>query len=186
MKLGFKQDCDKESGATSFITCDAILNTEFGTDLSAKVTYIPGFQDPTYFTYPFYIYPSHQKLADGRTLADVPAKEWSTLAEVAEKPLGWGPFMVEDWKKGESITLVANPYADPAPKVKKVIVKIIPDTNQAVAQLLSGDVDYLDTSTLGAGAEVQTVLDAAKAGKIKAVVVPSTTWEHIDFNLFTK
>ena len=186
IKLGFKQDCDKESGATSFIYCDAIAKTEFGTDLSATVTYVPGFQDAIYFVYPSYIYPSHQKLADGRMLADVPAKEWSTLPEIAEKPLGWGPFMIEDWKKGESITLVANPYADPAPKVKKVIVKIIPDTNQAVAQLLSGDVDYLDTSTLGAGAEVQTVLDAAKAGKIKAVVVPSTTWEHIDFNLFTK
>ena len=35
-------------------------------------------------------------------LKDVPAKEWSTLPEIAEKPLGYGPFMVEDWKKGES------------------------------------------------------------------------------------
>ena len=95
--------------------------------------------------------------------------------------------MVTEWKKGESMTLVANPYCHPAPKVKKiVIVKIVPDTNQAVAQLLSGDVDYLDTATLGAGAEVQTVLEAAKAGKVKAVVVPSPTWEHIDLNLFTK
>ena len=186
IKLGFKQDCDKESGATSFITCDAILNTEYGTDLSATVTYVPGYQEPTYFLYPFHIYPSHQRLADGRMLKDVPAKEWTTLAEVAEKPVGWGPFVVKDWKKGESITLVANPNADPAPKVKKLIVKIIPDTNQAVAQLLSGDVDYLDTATLGAGAEVQTVLDAAKEGKVQAEVVPSTSWEHIDFNLYTK
>ena len=30
--------------------------------------------------------------------------------------------------------------------------------------------DYLEKSTLGAGAEVQTVLDAAKAGKVKAEV----------------
>jgi len=186
MKLSFKQDCDKESGATSFIYCDAILNTEFGTDLSATVTYVPGFQDAIYYVYPFYIYPSHLKLADGRMLADVPAKEWSTLTEIAEKPLGWGPFMVEDWKKGESMTLVANPYADPAPKVKKVIVKFIPDTNQAVAQLLSGDVDILDTSTLAGGAEMQTVLDAAKAGKVNAQVIASPTWEHIDMNLFTK
>ena len=186
IKLGFKQDCDKESGATSFITCAAILNTEYGTDLSATVTYVPGYQKPTYFLYPTYIYPSHLKLADGRLLADVPAKEWSTLVEVVDKPLGWGPFMVEDWKKGESITLVANPYADPAPKVKKVIVKIITDTNQAVAQLLSGDVDYLDPTTLAGGADTQTVLDAAKAGKVNAEVIPSTSWEHIDFNLYTK
>ena len=66
------------------------------------------------------------------------------------------------------------------------MIVFVPDTNQAVAQLLSGDVDYLDSSTLGAGAEVQTVLDAAAAGKVKAEVVASSTWEHIDFNMFTK
>ena len=69
---------------------------------------MPGFQDPTYFLYPSYIYPAHQKLADGRVLKDVPAKEWATLPEIAEKPLSYGPFVVSDWKKGESMTFVAQ------------------------------------------------------------------------------
>ena len=73
--------------------------------------------------------------------------------------------MLTEWKKGESMTFEVNPYFQPAPTLKKIVIVIVPDTNQAVAQLLSGDVDYLEKATLGAGAEVQTVLEAAKAGQ---------------------
>ncbi len=187
MELGFKNDCDKESGATSFIFCDAILDKQFAQDkLEATVTMVPGYQDPLYFNYPFYIYPAHQKLADGRMLKDVPAKEWATLPEIADTPLSWGPFQLVEWKKGESMTYEANQYANPAPKLKKVVIQFFPDTQTAVAALLGGDVDWLEKSTLGAGAEVQTVLDAQKEGKVKVELGPNPTWEHIDMNLFTK
>jgi ABC-type transport system substrate-binding protein len=68
-----------------------------------------------------------------------------------------------------------------------VIFVFVADTNQAVAQLLNGDVDYLDDSTLGAGAEVQTVIDAAAStGAVDYEISASATWEHIDINMFTK
>jgi ABC-type transport system substrate-binding protein len=187
MKLGFKNDCDKDSGATSFITCEAIAKTDYGTGLEATVTYVPGYQAPTYFLYPFYIYPAQQKVGkDAKALKDVPAKEWSTLAEIAEKPLSYGPFVISEWKKGEYIKLTANKFFQPAPAVKNVTIVIVQDTNQAVAQLLSGDLDYLEKATLGAGAEVQKVVDAKKAGKVNAEIIASPTWEHIDMNMFTK
>ena len=66
------------------------------------------------------------------------------------------------------------------------MIVFVTDTNQAVAQLLSGDIDYLEKATLGAGAELQTVLEAATAGKVKAELSASPTWEHIDMNLFSK
>jgi ABC-type transport system substrate-binding protein len=85
------------------------------------------------------------------------------------------------------MTFEANPnYYKGEVKVKKVIIKFIADTNQAVAQLLTGEVDVLGSETLGAGSEVQTVIEAGKEGKIQAFVVASPTWEHIDMNLFTK
>ncbi len=47
MELGQKFECDKESGATTFITCDAILDRKFATDkLETTLTYAPGYQDP--------------------------------------------------------------------------------------------------------------------------------------------
>ena len=188
-KLSYKIECDRESGATTFEICDQIQKVDFGTGLEYTVTWLPGSQYSLYFLAPigqYGPYPSHQKLADGRMLADVPAKEWATLPEMAEKPLSYGPFVLTEWKKGESMTFEANPYYEPKPALKKIVIVIVPDTNQAVAQLLSGDIDYLEKATLGAGPELQTVLEAAKAGKVKVDLSASPTWEHIDMNLFTK
>jgi ABC-type transport system substrate-binding protein len=162
--------------------------------LEWTIKYWPGVQSPTYYVgnwmvgggAPAFIYPSHQVLSDGRNLKDVPAVEWATLPEIAERPLSYGPFMITDWQRGQNITLEANPYYEGGTGVQRIIVQIIPDTNQAVAQLLAGEVDYLEKATLGAGAEVQTVVDAAAQGNVNVEIIPSPTWEHIDMNLFTK
>ena len=181
-------DCDPESGAVLFTTCESIADVQWGEGLEYTVTYWPGVQTPTYFLPPYTAYPSHQVLSDGRNLADVPAVEWATLPEIAESPLAWGPYMVTEWIKGQSITLAANPYYTMGTvATPNVIFTIVADTNQAVAQLLNGDVDYLDDSTLGAGAEVQTVIDAANStGAVMYDIAGSPTWEHIDMNLFVK
>ncbi|MEI7769303.1 MAG: ABC transporter substrate-binding protein [Chloroflexales bacterium] len=190
--LAYKIDCDPASGAVSLTTCKSISKVDFTSDTSYTVTYLPGVQTPTYYLSPIGAYPAHQVIASegaykGKTLADVPAKDWGTLPEIAETPLSSGPYVVEKWQKGQSMTLTANPnYYKGAPKVKKIIIKFIADTNQAVAQLLTGDIDALGSETLGAGAEVQTVLDAAKKGTVQAFPIASPTWEHIDMNLFVK
>ena len=95
--------------------------------------------------------------------------------------------MVTEWTKGQSLVLEANPYYAGEVATPNVIFVFVADTNQAVAQLLNGDVDFLDDSTLGAGAEVQTVIDAANStGGVKYDLAGSPTWEPIDINLFTK
>src|SRR5690606_11992803 len=154
--------------------------------LEWTITYLPGVQSPTYYLMPFSIspnapvYPSHQQLSDGRMLADVPANEWATRPEIAETPLSYGPFYISEWTKGQSITLEANPYYEPGTGVQTIVIVFVTDTNQAVAQLLSGDVDYLEKATLGGGAEVQTLVDAAEQGQVNLEIIPSPTWEHID------
>lgn len=194
-ELGYKQNCDKESGAVTFTECDSIDKVDFTSDTSYTVTYKPGSQSPTYFLPPTVIsnyYPSHQVIETegaykGKKLGDVPAKDWTTLKEIAETPLGDGPYILKSWEKGQKMEFEANPnYFKGAPKVKKIIIQFIADTNQAVAQLLTGDVDVVGTETLGAGPEVEAVLNAAKEGKVNAEIVPSATWEHVDYNLFVK
>ncbi len=190
--LAYKIDCDPASGAVSLTGCKSISKVDFTSDTSYTVTYVPGVQWSTYYLAPIGSYPAHQVITSegtykGKTLAEVPAKDWSTLPEIAETPLSSGPYILEKWEKGQSMTFTANPnYYKGEPKVKKIIIKFIADANQAVAQLLTGDVDALDSSTLGAGDALQTVLDAAKKGTIQAFPIASSTWEHIDFNLFVK
>ncbi|MCC6167246.1 MAG: peptide ABC transporter substrate-binding protein [Caldilineaceae bacterium] len=191
VRLAYTLNCDPESGAVDFITCRSIENIEYAEDgaLEWTVTYLPNVQDPYYYMMPFWqgtgLYPAHQVVSDGRRLADVPAAEWTTLPEIAEMPLSYGPFVITEWIKGQSITMERNPHYAGEVGVERIVVVFITDTNQAVAQLLSGDVDYLEKATLGGGAEVQTLIDAAESGgEVHIDIIPSPTWEHIDMNMY--
>jgi ABC-type transport system substrate-binding protein len=189
MQLAQDIHCDPESGSTTFFVCDRTVSTEY-TDTSASILLVPGYTPSLYFTVgnagcagPCW-YPSHRVTSDGRTLADVPAAEWATLPEIAENPIDTGPYMITEWVKGQSMTFAANPnFYLGAPATPNIIIKFVADTNQAVAQLLTGDVDVLFAETLGAGAEVVTVKEAADRGEVAFYVEPSATWEHIDMNL---
>lgn len=185
-ELKFKIDCDPESGATTFITCDLISKVEFAPN-GYTVTTLPGSQAPLYFLnfdpqgLPD-IYPAHRVLSDGRKLADVPAKEWTTLPEIAENPIGVGPYVLKEWVKGEKMVFEANPYYfGGAPRTKNLVISFVTPEN-AEAQLIGGQVDILDFTTLVGVSE--TLKNAADAGKIQIIVDPSASWEHIDMNLF--
>jgi ABC-type transport system substrate-binding protein len=193
MNLAFKVDCARDSGNTTFFGCDRIASYEAkdvdGGGIETVTTLIPGYQSPTYFLPGGWGYPSHQEVKSegankGKKLADVATADFQKLAEIAETPLGTGPFVLTKWEKGVAMTLDANPnFGGTAPKVKKIIIQFFGDTNGAVAALLAGDVDVVGSETLGGGAEAKAVAEAAAAGKIGAVNLPSATWEHIDFNL---
>lgn len=191
-KLGYKTACDRENGATTFYTCDRTLDVKFAEDTTNTytVTYVPGYQDYLYFLAPYGYAPAHRVIESegtykGMKLADVPAKDWPTLPEIAEKPIGIGSYMITEWVKGEKMVLAANPYApaDLAPKTPNIIIAF-PTTDNAEAQLLTGGVDVLGPESFG-GLTDQMVA-AEKDGKVKNYVIAGGTWEHIDFNLFVR
>ena len=192
-ELSYKVNCDKTSGAVSYDTCDRIGSVEFTDDNTVVVSYAPGYQNAFYYLSPIGAYPSHQVVQSegaykGKTLAEVEPKDFATLPEIAELPIGTGPYILKSWEKGQRMTLEANPnYSKGEPKVKTVIVQFFGDTNGAVAALLNGEVDIVGTETLGAGAEVKAVLDAVAENKPIEVFSQATpTWEHVDFNLNVK
>jgi ABC-type transport system substrate-binding protein len=179
-------DCDPESGATTFTTCEQIEAMEF-MDNGYVVTTLPGAQSPLYFlafdssTLPD-INPAHRVLSDGRKLADVPPSEWTTLPEIAENPIGVGPYMITEWVKGEKMVFEANPYFyGGAPKTPNIVISFLAPEN-AEAQLIGGQVDILDFTTLVGVSEA--LKGAEEQGAIRIIVDPSASWEHIDFNLF--
>lgn len=59
-----------------------------------------------------------------------------------QMPIGTGPFKIEKWDRGQSITLVKNEefYGDVA-KLDKVIFKIVADDKAKAIQLKSGELD---------------------------------------------
>ncbi len=190
-ELGYKVACDRESGNTSYFVCDRTAKHEVLADgLGYTVTYVPGYLNPTYYLPSYGYYPSHRVVETdgefkGKTLAEVPPKNFKDLPELTDKPLGTGPFVVDTWEKGSKIVLKANPnFYLGEPKTKEIVIQIF-DANPAgaVAALLQGTVDIVGKEVIGAGQELETVIKEAQAGKINAEPIASPTWEHADFNL---
>ncbi|HEY0277141.1 MAG TPA: ABC transporter substrate-binding protein [Solirubrobacterales bacterium] len=65
--------------------------------------------------------------------------------EFAEHPIGTGPFMLTSWKKGESMTMDANPHywQSGKPYVEKLVWHTVTDANSRVSQLQGGDLDVV-------------------------------------------
>lgn len=66
--------------------------------------------------------------------------------KTAEATIGSGPYVLAEYKPGESCTLEANPdYFMGSPDIKTVSIKAISDSNAAIIALQTGDIDiYLD------------------------------------------
>jgi len=62
--------------------------------------------------------------------------------DIKEKPVGTGPYMLKEWVRQQSLTLMANPnYWGKAPAVKTVVFKDIPQASQQVIEFQGGNLD---------------------------------------------
>jgi peptide/nickel transport system substrate-binding protein len=61
-----------------------------------------------------------------------------------QEPIGTGPFKVASWVRGDHIEYVANDdYFRGKPKLRRIIVREIPDENTSLNALRSHDVDWI-------------------------------------------
>jgi len=99
--------------------------------------------------------------------------------EISNHPIGSGPYMLVDWKKGEQLTMRANPhyYGRGLPKTPELRLIYIPDDNTRVIALQSGRVDGIDYPPFS--------LLAALRGdpRIDVLLNPSTAVQHIEINV---
>lgn len=66
------------------------------------------------------------------------------LKALAEKPIGTGPYKLQEWKREQSITVVRNDdYWGPKPQISTVEFRIIPDVSARVSALLAGEVHVI-------------------------------------------
>ncbi len=148
---------------------DLIESVETPDELTAVVKYST--PSPGYLSqFAYGLLPRHATGAP----ADMANWEWN------RKPVGAGPFILADWKSGESITLERNPnYFEPGkPYLDKLIFRVIPEAAAQTALMLQGDGQV----HLWPG-EDQADYDALLAGKAKQVLVPGIWNMAIDFNL---
>ena len=96
-----------------------------------------------------------------------------------------GPYQLVSWQKGSSIVAEADPnYTLEKPKVKRIVWRVITDTNTLVANMLSGSLDGI--SPIGITFDQAVQLDQQIAQRRlpeQVLMTPGLVWEHIDLNL---
>lgn len=113
--------------------------------------------------YAFGILPAHAFRS-----TDLAHSGWNQL------PFGSGPFKVTRWKHGDSIELEPNPYARRKPRLRRLIYKILPDTNTLFVQLRTHQIDVASV----------TDKQVARARALPGVRVVETPQNHTDFIVF--
>jgi peptide/nickel transport system substrate-binding protein len=147
-------------------------------ELTTVWTGLPGFLDSDYKNNFFGPAPEH-------LWGEHSIMELYELEEYTRQPVGWGPYMIDEWVEGESLTLYKNPNyfraAEGLPKFDRLVYRFVDDNaNANIAALLSGECDIVSSAL---GDQIELLLDLQAAGQLKATFTPGTIWEHINFGI---
>jgi peptide/nickel transport system substrate-binding protein len=125
---------------------------------------IPGYFDPAFMTNFWTPAPKH-------VWSQFKAGDLPQIDVAARSPMGWGPYMIQDWIAGDHITLTKNPYyfriPEGYPKFDQLIFRFIPDPNAAISELAAGRCDILDPSEQ-LDTQVALLQQMQQSGKIHA------------------
>lgn len=65
--------------------------------------------------------------------------------DLMKDPVGTGPFKFVSYVPGDEVVLEANEdYRDGAPKIQKLVFKVVPEVSTAISMLQTGEVDFID------------------------------------------
>ncbi|MGB0388364.1 MAG: peptide ABC transporter substrate-binding protein [Ardenticatenaceae bacterium] len=176
-ELSWELYFDPDTPNPSRFAGEHVASFEMVDDTTQKVTLLPGWTPADYYaTYFFTPLPAH-------VLGEMAPAE-IVESEFARAPLSLGGFKVEEWVEGQYIRVTKNEnyWNEGYPKLDEITFKFIPDTNQLLAQLLSGECDV--------GTEDGMDLDQSpflEQAEVEGIIIPNykrgTVWEHIDFGM---
>jgi nickel transport system substrate-binding protein len=128
-------------------------------------------------------YPALQELTlvrPMRILGEAGFPDNGDTSKEVKKPIGTGPWMLSEYKKGEQAVFVRNEkYWGKKPKIAKVAIKVIPDGETAASSLESGDIDMIYGSGL---LSVDTFKQLKESEDIETMVSGPLTTRNIGVN----
>lgn len=140
---------------------------------------IPGYMDPTYATNFFSPLPQH--VMGGISTADLLTSE-----VVSRNPLGWGPYVLEQWVAGDHITFKKNANyfraGDGLPHFDTLVIRFINNAEEALQALLSGECDFVD-ETVPMESKSAELRDLQARERIRVDYESGTSWQHLDFGI---
>lgn len=95
-----------------------------------------------------------------------------------QRPLGSGPYRVADWRRGDAVTLEANPfYWRGKPRIARLVYRIVPDPNTRLQLLRTGEADaYFDV-------DPQLLPQVRTLSTVRLALTPVNDLHVLRFNL---
>lgn len=143
----FSYDLDRsEASPTTKYLVDRTQSYQALDEWTLEWVGIPGYSDLEFETIFWHPLPSH-------SYGDLDTDSLLEAEAVNLRPLGWGPFMIEDWIEGDRIEMVENPNYfrrdEGLPYFDRVIYRFLEtDSRAALQQLLTQECDVLDETLI--------------------------------------
>lgn len=140
---------------------------------------VAGYQDTLYLTNFYSPLPRH--LWGGLTTSQLLSAEIS-----AQKPVGWGPYVIDEWISGDHITLHKNPSyfrsQEGLPHFDNLVYRFVADGEEALNALLAGECDLVDP---GAASELplSRLQPLQQQERVALAFQRDTAWEMAVFGI---
>jgi peptide/nickel transport system substrate-binding protein len=147
-------------------------------DLTVEWVGVPGYQG-IYQTHFFSPLPLH--LWGMLTPEELLVSELSTRT-----PLGWGPYIIDEWIPGDHISMSRNPNyyrtAEDLPNFDYLVFRFVESPEAGLDALMVGECDFVDRSAM-LDTQFTRVLDLQAQGNLQAVIQSGTAWEQLTFGI---
>jgi peptide/nickel transport system substrate-binding protein len=164
----------------SHYTNDRTASYEALDDLTVRWVGKPGYLPHRYQTYFWLPLPRH-------AWQHLSAADLLTAPESSQKPLGWGPYMIEEWVIRDHITLRKNPSyfraGEGLPKFDTLVFRFLGEpADNNIAALLAGECDIVDQTAM-LDQQLEPILEMNRDKKLKAYIGQGPEWEQITFGI---
>jgi peptide/nickel transport system substrate-binding protein len=178
--FSFEIAASADTPVSHFVT-DRTARYEALDERTVRWTGLPGWRDTEYFIRFWTPFPRH-------LYGELSPREILANSDAAERPLGWGPFMLgpAGWVKGDHLTLVRNPNyfraPEGLPRVDLVTFRFGLSPEQILAEMLAGRCD-IGAEASDFTAQIAFLLEAQAGNILAPQFVPDTKFEHLDFGI---
>ena len=139
---------------------------------------LPGLIDPSYAANLFSPLPRH-------AWGSLSKEELLQSDSTTKMPLGWGPYVIEQWVEGDHITFHKNPAyfraSEGLPYFDNLVFRFVEDGQQMLDALLTGECDLADSSAMQE-VDLTRLLEAQKTGQLEVYLQPAA-WEMALFGI---
>jgi peptide/nickel transport system substrate-binding protein len=140
---------------------------------------VPGYQSPLAYTYFFSPLPKH-------VWGHLTPEELLSAPMSTRQPLGWGPYILDEWVSGDHISFSRNPNyfraSEGLPYFDYLVYRFVPNGEAALEALLVGECDLVD-STTSLDQNLPTVLELQESGRVEIAFQMGTAWEQTTFGI---